>query len=86
LEEVADFYQPDYVITFLISNTHFNDPNQLVGKLLECLPRSPLLVSGSLVLNNNIKPHDRLKIVHDVPELLHFINQNAEVNNLYFTC
>ena len=86
LEEVANFYNPDYIITFLISGTHYTDPNQLVQKLLETLPRWPLLVSGSLVINNNIKSHERLKIVRHVPELIDFINNNAEVNNLYFTC
>ncbi|MNY33403.1 hypothetical protein D3C86_1676810 [compost metagenome] len=58
----------------------------MVTKLLENLPKWPLAVSGHLALNSAITPQDRLTVIKNVPELIDFINNNAEVQRLYFTC
>lgn len=86
LFQVASYYDPDYAITFLITDTVFGDVNIMISKLLENLPKWPLAVSGHLALNSAIAPQDRLTVIKNVPELIDFVNNNAEVQRLYFTC
>ncbi|POY35752.1 helix-turn-helix-type transcriptional regulator [Solitalea longa] len=86
LLSVANYYDPDYALTFLISDNAFGDVNLIISKILENLPNWTLAVSGNLAVTGSIKPHSRLTIIKDVPQMIDFINTNAEVQRLYFTC
>nr|WP_256471413.1 B12-binding domain-containing protein [Solitalea agri] len=86
LLSVATYYDPDHVLTFLISDNAFGDVNLIIAKILENLPNWPVAVSGHLAVAGSIKPHKQLTIIKDASEMIEFINANAEVQRLYFTC
>ncbi|UKJ07187.1 MerR family transcriptional regulator [Solitalea lacus] len=86
LLQVATYYDPDYAVTFLISDTDFGDVNIILKKILDNLPRWPLLASGNLTVSGHIEPQDRLTVIKTVAEMIDFVDTNAEVQRLYFTC
>lgn len=86
LKQVAGYYHPDFVITTLTSDMVYGDVNTLAKKLLLTIPRVPIIITGPLVLCNNILKDERIEVLKDTRELTDFIMEHSHESDVLFTC
>ncbi|QEC52269.1 B12 binding protein [Anseongella ginsenosidimutans] len=86
LEQIVNYYHPNYVLTTLTSDTVFGDMNCLVKKIQEVIPGIPVLLTGPLVKCNQVRENEFLHTLRDIRDLPEFIRAHSHQGNVFFTC
>lgn len=86
LEQVVNYYQPNYVFTTLTSDTIYGDLNCLVRKIQKAIPRIPVLLTGPLIKCNKVEENEYLHTLKDIRDLPEFIRMHSHQGNVFFTC
>ncbi len=79
LYKVSSFYNPHFVLSVLTSVLIENDVNNLIKRIVDKLPNWPLLLTGPLILQNEINPIEGLTIIQSVGDLTEMLEKETNL-------
>lgn len=75
LNEVANYYEPDYALSILTLANADNGINEIIQKLKESLGNVPLILAGNQISSNDIPKQDKLILIKNISEFTQIIEK-----------
>ncbi len=81
LEEVVDYYEPDYAFTVITTPNHEKNVENIIKKLKENIADTPLILAGSQISMSDIREQENtifIKNIIEFTKVIHKLNFSTE--------